>query len=422
VAQERASGWTATKERQGKRVHFTFYRRSVYVNHYYLYLMDPEWGPAFIKICGYAPYGLKLCLNGHEWVKRQLQRRGLPFTALDNGFLHCAQPEALQALCDRLDESAIEAFLARWQARLPLPLTRRHRALGFAYQLSILQLEVSLTQVFDRPQRGREFFEAVIREHLDLGRPDQISLLFERRIPRNCPSRFRTRVVSRGVRPSLHVEYKRCHVKQYFKEERALRTETTFNDTYDVGVKRGLSNFRYLRTLGDHINRRLLTLERVAHDCGLAPAQLTDLVRPTQTAEGQRAPALKFGDPRVTALLAALCHFGWTIDGLRPRQLRPLVARLFGSEYGPRQMTYDLRRLRRKGLLLRLDRTQRYVLTPYGRRMALFLTKIHARILRPGLQALDLTLQPKAPPPLRRAFTAVDHAVTTLLTEARLAA
>lgn len=422
VAQERTSSWTASKQQDGRRLHFAFHRRTVYVNHYYLYVIDPDWGPAFLKICGYAPYGLKLCLNGHEWVKRQLQRRGIPFTALDNGFLRCAQPATLQAICERLDARAVARFFHRWQRQLPLPLTRRHRAAGFDYQLSLLQMEVSCTQVFDRPQRGREFFEEVLREHLALGRPDQISLLFERRIPRTCPSRFRTRVLSRGVRPSLHVEYKHCRVKQYFKEERALRTETTFNDTYDVGVKRGLSNLCYLRTIGDHINQRLLQLEQVAHDCGLAPAQLADLVQPTTTADGQRAPALKFGEPRVTALLRALSDFHWTINGVRHRDLRPVVARQLGAPYTPSQMSYDLRRLVRKRLLQRLDRTHRYVLTPYGRRVALFLTKVHARVLQPGLQALDLTIQSHAPPPLRRAFTAVDHAVTSLIAEARLAA
>jgi hypothetical protein len=422
VAQERASGWRATKQQQGRRIHFAFSRRAVCVNHYYLYLIDEDWGPAFIKICGYAPYGLKLCLNGHEWLKRQLARRRIPYTPLDNGFRSCADPVRLQALADRLDHRAVEQFFRRWQARLPLPLGRAHRAVGFPYRLSILQMEVSLTQVFDRPQRGREFFEEVIRDHLALGRPDQIALLFARRVPRNCPSRFRTQVVSRGVRPSLHVEYKRCHVKQYFKEERALRTETTFNDTYDVGVKRGLSNFRYLRTLGDHINRRLLTLERVAHDCGLAPARLSQLVCPTQTANGQHAPALKLGDPRVMAVFQALCQFGWTIDGIRHAPLRVSVARLLGTAYGPRQMTYDLRRLCRKGLLQRVDHTQRYVLTPAGRRIVLFLTKVHTRILRPGLQAVDLTVQSQAPPLLRRAFTAVDQALTELATEARIAA
>lgn len=422
VAQERASGWMGTKKRQGRFVDFVYTRRSVNVNHYYIYVIDPDWGPAFIKICGYAPYALKICLNGHEWAKRQLQRRRLRFTALDNGFLTCQQPETLQTICDSLSDTDIAAFFARWQAQIPLPLTAAHRAAGFTYQLSILQAEVSLTQVFDRPLRGREFFEGVIRDNLDLGRPDHVQLLFPRRITKATPGRFSTRVITTGVNPSLHLAYKHCHIKQYFKEERALRTETTFNDTYDFGVGRRLSNLSYLRTLGDHINCRVLETERLAHDCGLAPAQLADLVQPTQTPDGRPAPALKFGQPRVTALLNALCHFLWTADGLTNAHLRPLIASLLGTPYTTRQMAYDLRRLARKGLITRLEHQKRYMLTPYGRRVALFLTKVHARVIRPGLQALDLTVAPNAPPVLRTTFAALDRAIDAHIAEAQFAA
>jgi hypothetical protein len=425
VAQERAWGWAPSKTQRGRWVHFTWRRKSVCVNHYYIYVIDPDWGPAFIKICSYAPYALKLCLNGHEWAKRQLQRRRLGFTALDNGFLECTHPTAVQALCDQLSESDIEAFFERWLDRLPLPLTAQHRATGFAYRLSILQLEVSRTQVFDRPRRGREFFEEIIRDNLDLGRPSRVQLLFTRQIRRTTPGRFQTRVVTHGVAPSVHVEYKRCHIKQYFKEERALRTETTFNDTYDFGVGRGLSNFRYLRTLGQHINTRLLEAEQVAHDCGLAATQLADLVLPTQTADGQPAPALKFGQPRVTALLGAVCSFACTPEGITSGRLRPVVAQLLGvsaDEYTARQMGYDLRRLARKGLVRRVTGRLCYTVTPFGRRVALFLTKVHARVLRPGLQALDTRIVAQAPPPLRTLFTALDAATDSLIEEARLAA
>lgn len=422
VAQERASGWSATKQRRGRFLDFVYFRKSVCPNHYYIYVLDPDWGPAFIKVCGYAPSAIKICLNGHEWAKRQLARRRIRFTALDNGFLTCANPEALQAICDALGPGDIEAFFARWQAELPLPLTAAPRTAGFTYQLSQLQVEVSLTQVFDRPLRGREFFETVIRENLDLGRPDQVQLLFPRKITRATPGRFTTRVLTDGVNPSLHIAYKRCHIKQYFKEERALRTETTFNDTYDFGIGRRLSNLSYLRTLGDHINRRVLETERLAHDCGLAPAQLADLVQPTQTADGQPAPALKFGQPRVTALLNTLCHFLWTADGLTNAQLRPLMASLLGTTHTTRQMGYDLRRLARKGLITRLERQNRYVLTPYGRRVALFLTKVYARVIRSGLQALDLSFTAQVPPALRTTFAALDHAIDAHIAEAQFAA
>jgi hypothetical protein len=174
-------------------------------------------------------------------------------------------------------------------------------------------------------------------------------------------------VVTQGVIPSVHVEYKRCHIKQYFKEGRALRTETTFNDTQDFGVGRGLRNFGYLRTLGQHINTRLLETEQVAHDGGLASAELADFVSPTQTAAGQSAPALKFGQPRVTALLGALCTFACTPEGLTNRRLRPLVAQLLGSAsaaYTAGQMGYDLRRLARKGLVHRVPGRLCYTVTP----------------------------------------------------------
>jgi hypothetical protein len=425
VAQERAKAWTATKQVQGRHLHFAYRWKTVCVNHYYLYFVDREWGPGFLKVCGYVPYTMKLCLNGHEWAKRQLTRRRVPFTPLDNGFQTCTRPAALQTICDALSAADVQAVFDRWVARLPLPVTVADRAAGFGYRLSLLQMEVSRTQVFDRPLRGREFFEEVLRDQLDLGRPDRMQLLFDRKITRATPGRFRTRVITAGVVPSLHVEYKRCHIKQYFKEGRALRTETTFNDTYDFGVKRGLSNFAYLRTLGQRINSRLLATEQVAHDCSLGEPQFAALVLPGRTGDGQPAPGLKFGQPRVMALLAALCLFGLTPEGITNRRLRPHVVHLLGvpdPAYTTRQMGYDLRRLVRKGLIARVDGKLCYTLTSHGRRVALFLTKLYARVLRPGFQALDLRLASQAPPPLRMALAAVDAATEGLLQEARLAA
>jgi hypothetical protein len=425
VAQERAKAWRGVKRKGEGSVSFDFQWTTVYVNHYYVYFIDAEWGPGFLKICGYAPYTLKLCLNGHEWAKRQLAKQEIGFEALDNGFRSCADPAALQAICDRLGPPDFQACLDRWLAMLPLPLGANDRLAGFGYQVSILQLEVSRTQVFDRPLRGREFFEEVIRDHLDLGRPSRVQLLFDRKIIKTTPGKFATRIITDGVIPSLHVQYKRCDVKQYFKEGRALRTETTINDAHDFGLKRGLLHFDALRQLGQRTNTRLLELEQVAHDCGLSERDLTDLVLPGLTADGQPAPALKLGHPRVTALLQALCLFAVLPAGITSRQLRPLVARLLGAsddQYTARQMGYDLRRLVRKGLLRRLGRRLRYELTTEGRRLALFLSKLLTRVIRPGLQALDPLLPSTAPPALRIGLQEVDIAIRAMLNDARLVA
>ena len=124
-------------------------------------------------------------------------------------------------------------------------MTAADRAAGYTHRLALQQVEVSLTQVFARPVQGRHFFEAVIRENLDLGRPDRVGLLFPHRITRDTPPPawgYRTRVITDGVEPSLHIEYKSSHVKQYFKEQRALRTETTINNPTDFYVAKAVPN------------------------------------------------------------------------------------------------------------------------------------------------------------------------------------
>jgi hypothetical protein len=172
-------------------------------NHYYFYLLDEDFGPLFIKFCSYFPYAVKVCINGHEWVKRQLAKDGIAFEALDNGVLSCENPKRLQELCHSLDSEKIDAVFRKWLARLPHPYQPEDRAAGYRYELSILQAEFSLTQVLDFPRTGRQFFEEVIRENLEIGRPDQVQLIFNRRVTQRTPGSFRIRVLTKGDRKSV---------------------------------------------------------------------------------------------------------------------------------------------------------------------------------------------------------------------------
>lgn len=421
IAQEKAQAFKASKRTDGKKVGFDYTRQGVFVNYYYFYLQDPDFGPAFLKVCSYAPFGIKVYLNGHEWAKQQLIPAGIGFEALDNGFLSCPDAAQLQAVGDRLGVAEIQAFFAKWLSRLPLPLTSADRQAGYDYRLAIWQMEVSRTQVFAEPTQGRALFEEIIRENLDLGRPDRIQLLFERRVQKNTPGLSRTRVLQEGVAPSLHVEDKHCHVKQYFKEGRALRTETTINDPTDLRVRKDIANLPYLPQIGREVNRRLLDVQRVSQDCTLSQESVNRLVQPTVTDDGQRAPGLRFGDTRVMALLAALILFVHLPSGLTHRALRERVAGYLGRDratYTSGQMTYDLRRLRLKGLLWRVPHPQRYVVTPYGYRVSLFFTKLNARVFRATFAAMDPT-EP-IPRPLADAFAEVDHQIDLILNDAKL--
>jgi len=397
-------------------------RSTVMCNHYYFYLVDEDFGPLFIKFASYFPYTARVCLNGHEYAKRQLAKEGIAFEALDNGVLSCADPVRLQQILDELDETKIEAMVRKWLSRLPDPFTAADHAAGFNPKLSILQAEFSRTQVFDRPLSGRHLFEEIIRENIDLGRPSKVSLIFNRRINKRTPGNFHTRIVTQGVIPSLHVSYKLSKIKQYFKEGRALRTETTINNTHDFGVGRSLINLPALRAIGFNANRRLLEVETLSQDCTLAEGVYDQVTQP-QVVAGQRASGLRFDDARVAALLQVLCLFLGLPEGFRNASMRDWMAQALAipvDTYSPGRMTYDLRRLRLHGLIERIPHSHRYQVTDLGIRVALFFTKVHSRILRPGLSQL-FDGCPKAPNrPIATAMRRLNQAFAALFDQAKL--
>ena len=307
---------------------------TAFVNYYYFYVVDEDFGPCFIKFCSYFPFNAKLCLNGHEYLKWQLTRGGIAFEELDSGILSCADPRRMQQLSDGLTSARIDALLRKWLARLPHPYNSADRVAGMLYQVSILQAEFSLTQVLERALHGRALFEDLIRENLDLGRPDQVQLIFNRRVSKRTPSRFRTRVITQGVVPSLHVDYKHSRIKQYHKEGRALRTETIINDSYDFDLGRRLDNLDQLKELGYSTNRRLLRVQRLSHNCQLGAAVFDDLQQPRVAPDsGQRCAALRFGCARVQAFLCALLAFRLLPRGFDNRQLRARWRRCSASRW-----------------------------------------------------------------------------------------
>ena len=398
-------------------------RSTAMVNHYYVYAVDRDFGPFFLKFCTYFPFNAKLCLNGHEYAKQQLARKGIAFEALDNGILSCADPARLQQICDGLSADKIDGLLRKWLRLLPHPFTGADRAAGYRYDISILQAEFSLTQVLDRPVHGRLFFEQVIRENLDLGRPEEVRLIFNRKITRRTPGSFRTRIVTQDVTPSLNVYYKNTRIKQYHKENRALRTETTINNTYDFGIGKRLHNLPKLREIGFAANHRLLEIERLSHDCMLAEDTFQTINGPVAVGH-QRASGLRFGDPRAHQLLQAVIVFRQIAQGFRCDDLRRHLAALSGrapDQISQGAITYQLRRLRLHGMIQRLPNTHYYHVTDSGFRAALFFTRAYNRLLRPGLAAA-LPSHRSIPTPLRHAFDKIDARLTASANQLALAA
>ena len=214
----------------------------------------------------------------------------------------------------------------------------------------------------------------------------------------------------------LNLYYKHSRVKQYLKDGRAMRIETVINAPRDIGCNARLHNLEELQAKARAVNRRILEAERAGQGTVLASPAFERIAHPSVNADGRRTPALRFGDPRVQALAGALTTTLLSATGITNKSLRALMTGLHHPAYSPGQMTYDLRRLRLAGLITRIERTNRYVLTPDGIKVAVFYTKLHNRLLRP-LLAAD---QPQAPPELRHALRTIDRHIEDYITRARL--
>ena len=422
IAQEKTSAWRGWRDGgPDGHPHFVYRRQSIFPNNYYFYIRDPDWGPAFIKTVAYAPFPVWVYLNGNEWAKQQAAQHDVAFKPMDNGFASCADAQALAAICQSLSAEDVRLFFDRWMAALPSPFTPEDRQRGYSYALAFRQLEISDTRVFDRPAAGRAWFEQTIPDQLTLGRPDQAAVIFARRVNSRPPGRFHTKVFNRGDGAAIQIHFRASKVKQYFKEGRALRTETTVNDTRDFGVGRLLTdeNWDALINIGHQINQRLLDHQLDACQCAPDATLLERVVLPSTTDDGLPAAGLRFGEPRTMVLLACLCNFQHLFTGLTNHSLRELIAGLIPG-YTARQMTYDLRRLRRKGFIQRIPRTQRYELTSEGRRLAVFFTKTYTRIVNPSLAELDPTLPAEITKrsPLATSYRAFQRAIEDKIKQA----
>jgi len=428
VAQEKTRVWRTAQRRDpvtGKRYPW-LYQDQAMAGHWYFYGFDADFGPFHIKFCGYFPYTGQIYFNGHEYAKQQCLKEGIAFTALDNAFGTVSDPAAVQRICDGLTDQKIYRFAGKWLARLPQPFTRADEDADYRWQLSVKQIEFSTTMALDRPVSGRIFSGQLIRDNLDIGRPDKVNIVFGRMIRQRgkfkTPGTFRTQVITTGTCPYLYLYYKKTHVKQYLKEGRALRTETTVNQPRDLGIGKELTNLAAMAKAGYTASRRLLDAECISHDPAAGAAALDMLTSPVISTTCTRVPGMRFPDPRVQALLAACCALALRPAGFTSRDLRHLLAPQLGKDPGDMtggQISYDLRRLRDCQIIERIPHSRSYQLTADGLSTALFFTRLTRRVIIPALAEIAGAGPPPGSP-LRQADRACKTAIADLASQASL--
>jgi hypothetical protein len=390
VHQEPARVFTS-RHAGGRRTNFWVREERRLVNHYYFYVRDREYGDGFVRISSYAPFQTRIWLNAHGYLAAQLRHRRIAFRTLDNCLVEVANPTALTEIAERFDARLVEQIARRWLAWVPDPLTAAERAAGYPWRLSIYQAEFSDNVIFHRTEVLNRVYEDLLREHLHLGRPDMLKVVFDRQIRRNTPGPFKTRLLRQGVVSCLKVFYKKSFLKQYNKGGRVLRTEVCVNDPRDFTIGRSLVHLGYLGTIAYHAITRFLKAQAVAMATALDRSTFERLVTPSVEG-GQHVAGLRFGAPQVMRLLAALGCAGLTFKAFSHAELRTMLVERFGAgavDVTSARLSYQLTKLRGKGLLRKVAGRNRYTLTDRGYRAVLYCTKLHDRLLSPMLDGLD---------------------------------
>ena len=397
---------------------FRFYRTERLVTCYYFYIHDRRVGPAFIKVCCYAPYPVKIWCNGHEIARRAALAEGIAVTSLANGFAATDDPARLQELCDLVQVGTLRVFFQTWMSRIPLPLSAADRDHGCWWELAMRQIEVSRTLVFDDPRRVRTVFDQLLAGNMNLGRPEHAEVIFASKVTRTTPGTFSTRLLNWADQITLNLSFKHSRIKIYLKEDRALRIETVVNDAGDLGCRRGLEHLDELSAKARACNARLMDAVVAGQDSGiLANPVIERIAHPTVDAAGRRVPAMRFADPRVQALAGCLAVWDFVVNGITNKRLRAWMTGLRGVPSSMNQASYDLARLRRNGLIERIARTNTYRLTPGGLTFALVYSRVYDQVLYP-LTAHDQPIA--APAPIRTAWWDITRHIDSTIAAAHL--
>ena len=403
-----------------------------YINLYYCYLRDPQLGRMFLRVSPYFPFNAEVCLNGHEWLVRQLAGEGIAFCQRDNALVHCAAPQRLQELSDAFGpdpiRAALEPLLACW---VPF-YTAEDRARGYQYRLLMTQMEYCHNLVFHKRAAVNRLFQRLLDLNRSIGTPEKLAIIFARpNFQADTRTAETTVKITRLRTPVLRTGFKSTLLKQYVKDGTLLRTESSTFQLRDLSVHKDVRHLPHLRTILDTSNERYLQAQQDVLSSYLDRGQLQRLRQPSLSASGRRTPGLHLDDARLLALLQALTSFAYLVGKARFRTkdlLEDVRQALSNPHFTLSQLRYDLGKLRGKGLVVRMAGTQCYQLTPEGYQLAVLYQKLYHRLYAPLTAAILTPDSADGPVPNRRRakvdrlYEAVSQALNKLTQEIGVAA
>jgi hypothetical protein len=403
-----------------------------YVDLYYFYLNDPQCGRMFLRICPYFPFNISVWLNGHNWLKCQLDKEGIAFQTRDNLFVECARPERLQELSDAFAPADIVPTVDTWLSRLLPFFSDAERQQGYRHQLFMAQMEYCHNLLFTKRAALDRLFSRLMDANRRLGHPDKLAIIFGR--PGFSPDTRTGQTVLKTTRtglPVLNSRYQQTLIKQYVKDGVGLRTESSTYKLKNLSISKNINNLPKVREVMDRANERYLTVQQDILASYIDRGQLEQLRQPSVSPTGRRVPGLHIDDPRLMAVLQAMLCFAYLVGKgvFRTKDLLADVQRALGNpQYTLNQLRYDLSKLRGKGFVLRLAGTQCYQVNSQGYRIGIFHLKLYQQMYAPLTSAIcdpvraDNQVLTSRQTKLDRLYVAVDNAVQNLAKHLGMAA
>ncbi|MCP5109875.1 MAG: MarR family transcriptional regulator [bacterium] len=393
-----------------------------YVKYYHFHIIDREWGHLTIKMCGYPPFGCQVMANGHQWVERRLRKQTISLKDCREG--NCFVGGAPFGEIGRASEAmlgtglrvSLRRAVERWiySSCLIFALDgEEQKRTGFRYEYSCYQLEYCRNLVFKEAAMLDEVFQGLIeRTRKGLG-VEKILTIFGRRRRgwrkggagggKRLPVKV-ARVVDGSGGEMEHdmtvfkVHYGRLTVKMYDKGEKVLRVEAMAHNVGDLRCGRILAKLPFMLAELQRMVAGFLEVLQAAERACLGPDHAEELRRPSAVGKG-RVAGVDMARPRMRAMAEALCELAPRHDGFRIAELAERVAPRLGEPYNKRKAAYDLRKLRAKGLVVKLERTVRYRVKPEGVSLFIGQQVLGQKVIRPILAALSKGELPEEKPP-----------------------
>jgi len=387
-------------KRSGRGVIRNLEAKRVFINHYSFHIIDPDWGHITIKMSGHPPFSAQIILNGHEYVACQSQKAGIPFTKEGNCFTIIPKPADLAEVADTLFESrtigrlsqVCEAWIYSACLCFGLDLDEQQHS-GFRYRYSVYQVEYSRNLIFCRGGQMEEIFQGLIdrtRARLDI---KQLKTIFGVKTRPHWDRKGNTPRLEVVVeRPQYDLTIFKLHfgkltLKVYTKGERVLRIEVMVHNTKELRCGRLLERFSTIVTRLQQILGQFLNNVYAMDAAFVADATLDELPHPSQVGK-TRVGGIDVNKPRTRAVLTAALSLACSPNGFSARQFAAAVQSMHSStdpHYDARRAAYDLKKLRGKNLLTKLDDSRRYSIPPQAIRTIGALVILREKVLRPIL-------------------------------------